>query len=108
VQRSRWQFRVSPAAIVLMLFCLSLPSPDFSGLALQTIDSIARISVTSAAAAEAGANVGDALFEIGNANVLGLSAGEVVQLLVGCAGADGAARSRAALSNRGDSCPQRT
>jgi hypothetical protein len=59
------------------------------GLVLETVDSFVRISATNAAVAEAGAHVGDGLFEIGDANVLGLCAREAVQLLVGCAGSNG-------------------
>ena len=59
------------------------------GLTFQTIDFITRISATDAAAAQAGAAVGDALYQIGQANVWGICAKEAGQFFVGPAGCDG-------------------
>jgi hypothetical protein len=61
-------------------------------LRFQTVDSITRISATSAAAAQAGAQIGDALFKIGAADVWGVSAQQIAPFFVGPAGADGSFR----------------
>lgn len=60
-----------------------------AGLRFRTFGAVTRISEMSASAAQAGAQVGDAVFEIGGANVWGVSAKDVGQFLVGAAGADG-------------------
>ncbi len=77
----------------------------YAGLRFRTFGSVTRISEMPASAAQAGAQVGDAMFEIGGANVWGVSAKDVGQFLVGAAGTDGGPRSIAVIIARYDLRP---
>ncbi len=60
-----------------------------SGLRLQTVDAVTRISAMNASAAQAGVLIGDALWSIGGAHVLGVNAHQIGQFFVGPLGVNG-------------------
>lgn len=87
--RCHWQLSVITSAHPMAHPSARAASCAAPGLEFCTVDSVTRISAMSAAAARAGAQIGDALFEIGKANVSGVSAQHIAPFFVGPAGTHG-------------------
>ena len=86
----------APGLLSLWQSLVGLQGPSFqqrlilhSGLTFHTVDSITRIADMNPNAAKAGVQIGDALWEIGEANVSGIPAQEIGRFFLGPLGANG-------------------